>query len=1027
MRMIPGKVRQEGKALYQAGQVDFQGYQNGLLLFRVLAEEVHFSALEVQDYCSCSDFGLLGYCVHIAAVEVFMREQEDTIFQPSSEAESAGDQTVPVRYQEGETFLQDFFDTHAYQTYLHLSVEGEIAYRQDGIKWTFKLRYGDSKSYIVRDISEFLLCLERGSDFRLNRQIAFDALSWDLLDEASRNVLSFLLALKQESAYSPNPYFLNYGRYLFLPLPLLCQAFPLFQQLDHFQLDLGEGILREVSLQELGEGQSPYSMVLHQEQQGYTLTLEVGDYLSFYENQLLYFQGNLHVLAYPQAHLLDQLQAHFQMLELVGDSLRFGNEQLSRLFAFFEKVEGFVNLHLPEGLGPRDFFISLYLDIDPLGWLVSQSSYQVGDEVFTSEREILESGLVLNYQQMLGYQQALAKVDLPTSMVGRRPPLTEEEVVDFFDLHLPALQEVADVTWSPAFADLRQEVTLDFSVEEGQRFLEVRFSLEGVAESEIQEAIQALATGNLYRTKAGRFVSLGEKNQKQLQSLMAVEDGNWDSQVGSFQVKRQLLGRLHSALSGTSVNYSAALEELLGHLAHPESYPLPPHPILGQLRDYQRIGVAWMSMLAHYGFGGILADDMGLGKTIQAISFLLLNLKENEKALVVAPSGLLYNWQEEFRRFAPDLKVAMIYGSKKDRQEALNQDARVYLTSYGSLRQDILDYRSQEFQALILDEAQYIKNQRTKVHSSLQKINAHSIFALSGTPVENRMEEIGAIFNLVLPGLLPAKKALLKMPVEAVAQQIRPFILRRDKQAILTELPEKSEGVYTTELLPEQKALYLAQRSQMQAELQGLTEQEFRQRKVEFLAGLTRLRQICDSPALFLEDYQGPSGKLEMLKILLERAQESGQRILIFSQFVGMLDLVAQILEGEKVPYFTIKGSTPAQERQVISRTFNQGEGQVVLISLKAGGVGLNLTGADTVFLLDLWWNPAVEEQAIGRAHRMGQKNPVQVYRFITKGSIEEKIFELQESKRNLLGSILDAGRTNEALSLEEVKEILGI
>lgn len=265
------------------------------------------------------------------------------------------------------------------------------------------------------------------------------------------------------------------------------------------------------------------------------------------------------------------------------------------------------------------------------------------------------------------------------------------------------------------------------------------------------------------------------------------------------------------------------------------------------------------------------------------------------------------------------------------------------------------------------------------------------------------------------------------MPVEAVAHQIRPFILRRDKQTILTELPEKTEDIYVTELLPEQKALYVAQREQMQQELQGLTEQEFRKRKVEFLAGLTRLRQICDSPALFLEDYQGQSGKLELLKILLAGAKESGQRILIFSQFVEMLTLVEPILDKAKVDYFTIKGSTPARKRQEISQAFNQGQGDVVLISLKAGGVGLNLTGADTVFLLDLWWNPAVEEQAIGRAHRMGQQNPVQVYRFITKGSIEEKIFELQEHKRNLLGSILDAGRPNESFGLDEVKEILGI
>lgn len=1026
MRMIPGKVRQAGKALYQAGEVVFQGYEKDLLLFQVLAEEIHFSASGGPDYCSCSDFGLLGYCVHIAAVEIFMREQESTLMpRPVDQlVESGADMMF---YQEGEEFLLDFLEGEASSIHLHLGVEGEVSYRQDGIIWTFKLRYGDSRYYIIRDISELLTRLARGSDFRLSSQIFFEALSWELFDVASQDVLAFLLGIKQEHSSSPDPYFRNYGRYLFLPLSLLTQALPFFQDLEHFQLDLGDGILKQVWIQELDPAQSPYQLILSADAESYRLDFKVADVLGLYEDQLLYDQGRLFLLSLPQAQLLGQIRDYFQMLQIRRAALRFHKAQLSRLFTFLEKVKGVAQLHLPEGLEVKDFSISLFLDIDPLGWIVSQSTYQVGDGTFSLEKEVVESGLVLDYQQTLRYERALEQAQLPTSMAGRRPPFSEEEVLDFFDRHLPALQEVADVSRSAAFASLRQEVDLDLTIEEGRGYLEVNFSLEGVDQQEIQEAVQALTTGNLYRTKAGRFVSLSSKNQKRLQELMAVEGGSWEPQGGPFQVKRQLLGRIQAALEGASVTYSKALEELLGHLAQPETYPLPAHPILEQLRDYQRIGVAWMSMLVSYGFGGILADDMGLGKTVQAISFLLLNLKAGEKALVVTPSGLLYNWQEELRRFAPELKVSLIYGSKQERAEARSQTAQVYLTSYGSLRQDILDYRHEQFQTMILDEAQYLKNQRTKVHTSLQKIEADSIFALSGTPVENRLEEIGAIFNLVLPGLLPAKKDLLKMPVEAVAQQIRPFILRRDKQAILTELPEKSEGIYVTELLPEQKSLYLAQRNQMQAELQSLTEQEFRKRKVEFLAGLTRLRQICDSPALFLEDYQGQSGKLELLKVLLERARESGQRILIFSQFVGMLELVQQLLDQEERDYFMIRGSTPARERQEISRAFNQGQGDVVLISLKAGGVGLNLTGADTVFLLDLWWNPAVEEQAIGRAHRMGQQNAVQVYRFITKGSIEEKIFELQESKRNLLESVLNAGRPSEALSLDEVKEILGI
>lgn len=1025
MRMIPGWVRQAGKVLYQAGEVVFQGVARGLLQFQVDSEEVHFSMFEDQDYCSCQEFRVNEYCAHLAAVELFMREVEGESLFDEEDLEASIESPVSGS-EKGEDFLNFFAEKQTDLGPLQLGVEGELPSYQDGIKWTLKLRAGTSRYYIVRNIRELLVNLEYGSSYQLGKAISVESLTWNLFEPASQELLSFLLSLKQDIPMYLDPFFSNSSRHLFLPLPLLRQAFPLFQELEHFQVDFGEGIQRPLAYQELTVEQSPYLLELTPVESGYAVSFELEEHFAIYTEQLLYFQNTFFQISYAQALLLSKLRLYFQTSGLEGPVI-LNQNQLSRFLILRENLKGLMKLRMPEDLEPKAFSISLTLNVDPLGWIQADSAYQVADQIFSDEKELAAAEVILDYRQQAEYEGALSEAGLPTTMKGRRPPFTETEIMDFFDNQLPRLEELAEVTLSQEFLNLRQEVDLDFSIEEGRGFLEVSFSMEGVAPTEIQEALEVLSTGSLYRTKAGRYLSLNETNQEQLQKLMAVEDGVWDKEAGRFQVKRQLVGRINAALHGASVSYSKALEELLEHLAHPDSYPLPAHSILDQLRDYQRSGVAWMSMLAHYGFGGILADDMGLGKTIQAISFLLLNLRAGEKALIVTPSGLLYNWQAELERFAPELTVGMVYGSKKERKAARATECQVYLTSYGSLRQDILDYQNEQFQALILDEAQYLKNQRTKVHASLQEISAESIFALSGTPVENRLEEIGAIFNIVLPGLLPARKDLLKMPVEAVAQQIRPFILRRDKQTILTELPEKIEDIYVTELLPEQKALYLAQRNQMQEQLEGLTEAEFRTRKIEFLAGLTRLRQICDSPALFLEDYQGQSGKLELLKVILERARESGQRILIFSQFVGMLDLVEKILDKAKVDYFTIKGSTPARERQEISRAFNQGQGDVVLISLKAGGVGLNLTGADTVFLLDLWWNPAVEEQAIGRAHRMGQQNAVQVYRFITKGSIEEKIFELQESKRNLLESVLNAGRPSEALSLDEVKDILGI
>ena len=331
------------------------------------------------------------------------------------------------------------------------------------------------------------------------------------------------------------------------------------------------------------------------------------------------------------------------------------------------------------------------------------------------------------------------------------------------------------------------------------------------------------------------------------------------------------------------------------------------------------------------------------------------------------------------------------------------------------------------FDFLFLDEAQVMKNAQTKIAQTLRQFVVPSVFALSGTPIENHLGELWSIFQIVLPGLLPSKKEFMKLSAERVAQFIKPFVMRRKKEEVLTELPDLIEVVYKNELEDQQKAIYLGQLQQMQQRLSQVTDSEFQGNRVEILTGLMRLRQICDTPALFMENYEGTSGKLDSLRDLLTQIAESGHRVLIFSQFRGMLDLIEEELPKLGLSSFKITGSTPSKERQEMTKSFNDGLRDVFLISLKAGGVGLNLTGADTVILVDLWWNPAVESQAIGRAHRMGQEQKVEVYRLVTRGTIEEKIQELQEQKKNLVSEVLDGTESRASLSLDEIREILGI
>ena len=557
--------------------------------------------------------------------------------------------------------------------------------------------------------------------------------------------------------------------------------------------------------------------------------------------------------------------------------------------------------------------------------------------------------------------------------------------------------------------------------------MEIGFDFANIDPAEVDDALSALfESRDYFVSQSGKVLVFDEEIKKVSQTLQKLRAKKLKG--GQIRTNRLAALQLTDILEDQeNVSFSEGFRKLAYDLRHPEEFQLPSLQVEAELRDYQELGVKWLSMLNHYGFGGILADDMGLGKTLQTIAFLTAVLRESKNALILAPSSLVYNWQDEFGKFAPHLDIAVVYGPKPLRDNLIAEKHQVMITSYASFRQDVEEYGRLSFDYLILDEAQVMKNDRTKIAQHLRNFEVKNTFALSGTPIENHMGELWSIFQIVLPGLLPAKKEFLKMPAELVARYVQPFIMRRKKEDVLQELPDLTEVIYRNDLQDSQKAIYLAQLQQMQERVRYATDEELNRDKIEILSGLMRLRQICDTPALFLEDYQGDSGKLDSLRELLEQIHSSNHRVLIFSQFRGMLDLIEQELQSLEMESFKITGSTPAKDRQEMTTAFNDGQKDAFLISLKAGGVGLNLTGADTVILVDLWWNPAVEAQAIGRAHRMGQERNVEVYRLITRGTIEEKIQELQESKKNLISTILDGTESRSSLTLADIREILGI
>ncbi|MFJ7753565.1 SNF2 helicase associated domain-containing protein [Peribacillus muralis] len=569
-------------------------------------------------------------------------------------------------------------------------------------------------------------------------------------------------------------------------------------------------------------------------------------------------------------------------------------------------------------------------------------------------------------------------------------------------------------------------------------WLEFKFEMDAIPDKQIREVLAALEEKRkYYRLRNGSLLSLETREFEEIQRFLKalpVQDQDLESSLNMPIVKGLQL--LDSVNDSTTFTLEESFRRFLKNIKNPTELEFAvPKSLEPILRDYQKTGYKWMKILAEYGFGGILADDMGLGKTLQSIAFIVSELPDIRKkklpALIVCPSSLTYNWQAEFAKFAPDIKAVIVDGHKQERTRLLQaeMDMDVVITSYPLLRRDILWFEKRDFHTVFFDEAQAFKNPGTQTARSAKKIKALHRFALTGTPIENSMEELWSLFHVVFPELFMGLKEYSNLSRKKISRRIQPFMLRRMKEDVLGELPEKIESLESMELLPDQKKLYGAYLAKLKHDtLKHLDKDTFRKNRIRILAGLTRLRQICCHPALFVDGYTGSSAKYEQLMQIIEESKLSGRRVLIFSQFTKMLHMIGRDLAKQGQDYFYLDGQTPSKERVDVCQRFNSGERDLFLISLKAGGTGLNLTGADTVILYDLWWNPAVEEQAADRAHRMGQENVVQVIKLVARGTIEEKMNELQEKKRHMIEEIIDPGEmSSSALTEEDIKEILMI
>lgn len=466
---------------------------------------------------------------------------------------------------------------------------------------------------------------------------------------------------------------------------------------------------------------------------------------------------------------------------------------------------------------------------------------------------------------------------------------------------------------------------------------------------------------------------------------------------------------------------------------------------LNILRPYQVDGVKWLYTISKCGFGGILADEMGLGKSIQTITFIKKILKSNSDArfLIVTPTGLMYNWEKEIQKFAPKLSYSVFAENRKFRRDKLEKfDGSIYITSYNLLREDLEIYNDISFEVFAIDEAQNIKNPKAGLTEAVKSINATTKIALTGTPIENSIVELWSIFDFLMPGFLSSLvKFQQKYKVKdfddetnkllgRLKEQVKPFILRRKKKDVVKDLPDKIENNIYIDLNEEQKIIYAAEVKRVKEEMDAMIKDGgFTKNKMMILSLLTRLRQICIDPSIILKGYKEESSKMEELIKVIKESTENGHKILLFTSFKTALMKVKDKLDDENISNYVITGDTKAKQRQELVDAFNKDDTKVFLIMLKSGGTGLNLTSADVVIHLDLWWNPQAENQATDRTHRIGQTKTVEVIKLICKGTIEEKILELQEKKKVLSDKILESGMDDASyfrqLNEEDVRSLL--
>ena len=703
------------------------------------------------------------------------------------------------------------------------------------------------------------------------------------------------------------------------------------------------------------------------------------------------------------------------------------------------KIQGILPEEL-EQYKPQKLAVKVFLDFDDNNFLTMDVKFCYGDEEFNpiikennvkALRNELEENRNLNVFQKTGFMLDIKnnRFILPD----------DEKIYNFLTDEINFYMQKFEVLVTDNFKtkQIREPKIGTLGVKVENNLLNIDLDKLNISPDEIEDVmLKYKLKKKFHRLKNGEFLNLDENEDieflDKLTSGMDIDYKDMKNNTIKLPVNRSLyLNELLKKFKTTKTTKNGEYKQIIENLEKDniDDQIEIPRNINATLREYQKIGFKWLETLDNYKFGGILADDMGLGKTLQILSILVAYVNENKEnrktSIVISPSSLSLNWLQEASKFAPSLKVKVVSGKANERTQQI-QNLEKYdliITSYDLLKRDSEKYeeKNYNFKYVIADEAQYLKNSRTQNAKAIKSLKGETRFALTGTPIENSLAELWSIFDFIMPGYLfqyRKFKNSYESPIVRDNDQdvmaklkmlIEPFVLRRTKKEVLTELPEKTITVLNNTMEEEQEKIYMTYLAQAKQEVADqIKVNGFEKSQIMILAALTRLRQICCHPSLFIDNYKGESSKLNQCMEIIEDAISAGHKILLFSGYTSMFEIIQKQLSERNIKYFKLTGETKVSERIELVEEFNKNdEIKIFLISLKAGGTGLNLTGADMVIHYDPWWNQSAENQATDRAYRIGQKNNVQVYKLITSNSIEEKIYELQQKKADLIDNML--------------------